>query len=83
MAKRDMNVRLSNADTTCEVIEVDNKNGCENRGCLSGVCCHVENCKHHAHGNFCTASHIDVKTETAVSKTQTFCNTFAPLDTRM
>ncbi len=82
MAKSDMNDTLSVADTSCEVIKVD-KNRCEDRGCLSGVCCTVENCRHHAIGNLCTAPHIDVKTETAVTRDQTFCSTFAPLDTRL
>lgn len=83
MAKSDMDFRLSDADTTCEVIKVDKKNGCENRGCISGVCCQVDDCKYHAIGNQCTASHIDVKTENTASKTHTFCGTFTPVDTRL
>ena len=82
MAKSDMNVILSVADTTCEVINVD-KNCCDIRGCISGVSCQVDDCKYHALGNQCTATHIDVKTENTASKTHTFCGTFTPLDTRL
>ena len=49
--------------------------------CISGVCCQVECCKHHAEGDVCTASHIDVKNESAVTKAETFCGTFTPADT--
>jgi hypothetical protein len=44
------------------------------------VCCSVEACKHHAKGDVCTATHIDVKNEAAVTKAETFCGTFTPLD---
>ena len=49
--------------------------------CISGVCCHVENCRHHATGDLCTAKQIDVKNESALTKAETFCGTFAPIDT--
>ena len=48
--------------------------------CIRGVCCHVENCKFHDHGNVCTAAHIDVKNESALTKAETFCGTFTPTD---
>ena len=48
--------------------------------CISGVCCRVESCRHHADGDVCTASRIDVKSESAVTKAETFCGTFAPAD---
>lgn len=53
------------------------------RDCLGGVCCHVENCRHHAAGNFCTAERIDVKNEAALTKAETFCGTFAPAEIRL
>lgn len=62
---------------------MDKKFGCNDRECISGVRCQVDDCKYHAIGNHCTASHIDVKTETAASSTHTFCGTFTPVDTRM
>lgn len=46
--------------------------------CISGVCCNVENCIHHAKGDVCTADRIDVKNEAALTKAETFCGTFAP-----
>jgi hypothetical protein len=57
-----------------------NSCGCNDQGCISGVCCSVENCKHHAKGDVCTATHIDVKNEAAVTKAETFCGTFTPVD---
>jgi len=78
-----MDFRLSHGDNICEVIKVDKNNSCDNRGCISGVCCRVDDCKYHAHGNLCTASHIDVKTETAANTTHTYCGTFTPVDTRL
>ena len=48
--------------------------------CLSGVSCQVENCRHHAEGDMCMARQIDVKNETALTKAETFCGTFAPVD---
>ena len=39
--------------------------------CISGVCCNVESCRHHAEGDVCTASHIDVKNESAATKAET------------
>ncbi len=50
------------------------------RSSISGVCCSVESCKYHAMGNACTASHIDVKDESASEKQETFCGTYRPLD---
>lgn len=62
-----------------EVINVAEKH--ESRECISGVCCQVESCRHHARGGQCTAPHIDVKSEAALTKAETFCGTFAPVDT--
>ena len=53
----------------------------ESRDCISGVCCQVESCKHHARGDQCTAPHIDVRNESALTKAETFCGTFTPVDT--
>ena len=64
-----------------EVRNVDINQGHTSRDCISGVCCNVENCKHHARGDVCTAPHIDVKNESALTKAETFCGTFAPMDT--
>ena len=47
-------------------------------GTLPGVCCSVESCRYHSHGNCCTASHIDVKESSAARKSQTFCGTYCP-----
>ena len=63
------------------VIIVDMEMGSESRDCIRGVCCSVENCKHHARGGQCTAPHIDVKHESALTKAETFCGTFTPVDT--
>lgn len=60
---------------------MDKRCDCNNRECISGVCCNVENCVHHAHGDVCTAGHINVKNDSAVTKAETFCGTFAPVDT--
>ena len=57
------------------------KKSCECQDCISGVCCTVENCKHHAIGDMCTATHINVKSEDATTKADTFCGTFTPVDT--
>ena len=83
MAKSDMGYSLSVGNTTGEVIKVDKKIGCEDRGCINGVSCQVDDCKYHTMGNQCAATHIDVKTENAASKTHTFCGTFTPVDTRL
>lgn len=53
----------------------------ERTDCLNGVCCQVENCVHHAVGGQCTAAHIDVKNESALTKAETFCGTFRPIET--
>lgn len=50
-------------------------------GHFSGVYCQVENCRHHAAGDMCTADSIDVKNEQALTKAETFCGTFAPSET--
>jgi len=47
---------------------------------IHGVCCSVESCKYHAMGNCCTASHIDVKDESASKKKDTFCGTYCACD---
>ncbi len=57
------------------------KNEKQSRTCLGGVCCHVEGCMYHAQGNMCTASQIDVKNESALTKAETFCGTFSPINT--
>lgn len=62
---------------------MDKKIGCEDRGCITGVSCQVDDCKYHTMGNQCAATHIDVKTENTASKTHTFCGTFTPVDTRL
>ena len=49
--------------------------------CIPGVRCNVESCRHHAGGDLCTAGHIDVRNDTALTKAETFCGTFAPTDT--
>lgn len=50
------------------------------RECLHGVCCSVENCTYHAKGGMCTAESIDVKNENALTKAETFCGTFTPIE---
>lgn len=60
---------------------MDQKKNCGGRDCLSSVRCSVENCVHHTIGNECTAGHITVKSEDATTKAETFCGTFAPVDT--
>ena len=49
--------------------------------CVQNVGCNVRDCKHHSATNICTASHIDVKNESAQRKAETFCGTFAPKST--
>ncbi len=56
------------------------KNDGRSKGCLGGVCCHVESCAYHTRGNLCTAAQIDVKNENALTKAETFCGTFAPVN---
>lgn len=51
---------------------------CKGKDCIYGICCHVENCIYHAAGDTCTAEQIDVKSENATTKAETFCGTFAP-----
>ena len=46
--------------------------------CNPGVCCHVENCVYHTMSDMCSADSIDVKNESAMTKAETFCGTFAP-----
>ena len=60
---------------------MDQKKNCGGRTCINGVCCTVESCKHHTIGDQCTATHINVKNEDATTKSETFCGTFAPVDT--
>lgn len=62
-------------------MSVDKRCDCNDRDCISGVCCSVEGCAHHAKGDYCTAGHINVKNESAVTKAETFCGTFTPVDT--
>ena len=50
--------------------------------CIPGVCCHVENCVHHTKGDMCDAGGIDVKNENALTKAETFCGTFTPVNQR-
>ena len=49
-------------------------------GTIHGVCCQVESCHFHSSNNCCTAAHIDVKGESAHTKSQTFCGTYRPVD---
>ncbi len=60
---------------------MEEKKNCGGRDCISGVCCTVSNCRHHTLGDQCTATHINVKSEDALTKAETFCGTFAPVDT--
>lgn len=60
-------------------MDMEKKSG-ESRSCLGGVCCHVENCVYHTRGNSCTAANIDVKNENALTKAETFCGTFTPVN---
>ena len=60
---------------------MENKKNCGGQDCISGVCCSVTNCVHHAIGDQCTAKHINVKSENAVTTAETFCGTFSPVDT--
>ena len=50
------------------------------KNCIQGVSCQVENCRHHKPGDHCAAQRIDVKNESALTKAETFCGTFAPVD---
>ncbi|MGN1002259.1 MAG: DUF1540 domain-containing protein [Oscillospiraceae bacterium] len=55
---------------------MDHQNGC---GCVKGVGCDVYNCKYNdVESKCCKAEHINVQNKTAVSKAETFCDTFAP-----
>lgn len=56
-----------------------NKN--DNPECLDGVTCAVDHCKYHSEGNRCTAKHIDVKDNNAVTQEETLCGTFRSMDT--
>ncbi len=64
-----------------EVSVMEKKQDRESRACIGGVCCQVESCRHHTRGGQCTAPHIDVKSESALTKAETFCGTYAPVDT--
>lgn len=46
---------------------------------VTNVGCDVKNCKFNdVHGNYCTATTINVQNKSAVNKGETFCDTFAP-----
>jgi hypothetical protein len=45
---------------------------------LNGVGCDVSNCKYHTKDDKCTAPGIQVESENAMRKAETFCGTFAP-----
>ena len=60
---------------------MEDKKNCGGRDCINGVNCTVANCKHHTLSDQCTATHINVKSEEAVTKAETFCGTFSPVDT--
>ncbi len=48
-------------------------------GCLQGVGCNVYNCKYNDTScKACRAEHINVQNTNALSKGETFCDTFAP-----
>ena len=50
-----------------------------NRKCASGVGCDVKGCKYNdTETNCCIAQHIQVENKAASTKSETFCNTFAP-----
>ena len=64
-------------NTIREVIRLEYE---KNADCIRGVTCRVENCVYHAEGNLCAAKSIDVKNESARTKAETFCGTFAPVN---
>jgi hypothetical protein len=43
-----------------------------------GVGCDVKSCKYHSKDNLCTANRINVASENAMRKAETFCATFTP-----
>ena len=45
-------------------------------GINKGVTCTVSTCAYHGTGNCCRANNINVGTEYALDKTETFCSTF-------
>ena len=45
-------------------------------GINKGVTCTVSTCAFHGAGNCCRANNINVGTEYALDKTETFCSTF-------
>lgn len=55
---------------------MDSKNSRE-KG-LPGVGCDVVTCKYHATDNTCHAVGINVKSQYAAEKSETFCGTFMP-----
>jgi hypothetical protein len=54
---------------------IDSKQSCPQN---PGVYCGVISCKYHTKNNLCTAEKINVQSENAVRKAETFCSTFAP-----
>ncbi len=43
---------------------------------ITGVNCSVSTCSHHGTGNCCRATNIQVGTEYATDKSETFCSTY-------
>lgn len=50
----------------------------KNSDMIYGVTCDVVNCKFHGHDNRCVADRINVESQNAIKKAETFCGTFAP-----
>lgn len=45
---------------------------------ITGVGCDVTNCKYNTIDSKCSASHIDVQSDRATTKSETYCATFCP-----
>ena len=45
---------------------------------IAGVGCDVTNCKYNTIDSKCSASHIDVQSDRATTKSETYCATFCP-----
>ena len=45
---------------------------------ITGVGCDVPNCKYNTIDSKCSASHIDVQSDRATTKSETYCATFCP-----
>lgn len=51
---------------------------CSGNDKLCGVGCDVVSCRYHGCDNYCHAGNINVESENAIRKVETFCATFEP-----